>query len=111
VDRVVRAVRVQDRLGWARAEDLLAYFPAKRRWVYSVYLLGLVIAVMGSYMKGGWTDLLAQGGLGWAYPGANPLVVALGLRARRLRRNTIMGIVSIVWLVVFGFEFAPLLHR
>ena len=96
---------------WEKVDDLNAYFLSKRRWFYSVYLLGVVIDVMDSYMKGGWTYIMGQGVLGWAYPVVNTLVVAIGLRSRRIRTHTIMGIVSIVWLVVFGFEFAPLLHR
>jgi len=96
---------------WDKVDDMNAYFLLKRRWFYSVFLLGAVIDVMDSYMKGGWTYIMGQGVLGWAYPVANILVVAIGLRSTRIRTHTIMGIVSIVWLVVFGFEFAPLLHR
>ena len=96
---------------WDKVDDMNAYFLLKRRWFYSVFLLGAVIDVMDSYMKGGWTYLMGQGVLGWAYPVANILVVAIGLRSSRIRTHTIMGVVSIVWLVVFGFEFAPLLHR
>jgi hypothetical protein len=96
---------------WDKVDDLNAYFLSKRRWFYSVFLLGVVIDVMDSYMKGGWTYIMGQGVLGWAYPGVNILVVAIGIRSRNIRTHTIMGIVSIGWLVVFGFEFAPVLHR
>src|SRR5262249_25369509 len=96
---------------WDTVNDLNTYFLSKRRWFYSVYLLGVVIDVMDSYMKGGWTYIMGQGVFGWAYPVANISVVVMGFRFGRIRTHTIMGIVSIVGLVVFGFEFAPLLHR
>jgi hypothetical protein len=38
---------------WDKVDNLNAYFLSKRRWFYSVFLLGLVIDVMDSYMKGG----------------------------------------------------------
>jgi hypothetical protein len=96
---------------WDKVDDLNSYFLSKRRWFYSVFLLGVVIDVMDSFMKGGWTYIMGQGLLGWAYPGVNILVVVIGIRSRHIRTHTIMGIVSIAWLVVFGFEFAPVLHR
>src|SRR4029077_4203285 len=35
---------------WDKVDNLNAYFLSKRRWFYSVFLLGLVIDVMDSYM-------------------------------------------------------------
>src|SRR5262249_21228791 len=96
-------------LGQSRRPECI--FPVKASLVLFNYLLGVVIDVMDSYMKGGWTYIMGQGVLGWAYPVANISVVAIGLRSTGIGTHTIMGIVSIVWLVVFGFEFAPLLHR
>jgi hypothetical protein len=98
------------RLGQGRPTQC-AYFLSKRRWFYSVYLLGVVIDVMDSYTKGGWTYILGQGVLGWGYPVVNIPVAVIGFRSRCIRTHTIMGIVSFVWQVVFGFEFSPLLHR
>jgi hypothetical protein len=96
---------------WDTVDNLNTYFLSKRRWFYSVFLLGVIIDVMDSYMKGGWTYIIGQGVLGWVYPVVNISIVVIGFRSSRIRTHTIMGIVSIVWLVVFGFEFAPLLHR
>jgi hypothetical protein len=96
---------------WDKVDNLNAYFLSKRRWFYSVYLLGVVVDVMDSYMKGGWTSIIGQGVLGWGYPVVNIPVAVIGFRSRRIRTHTIMGIVSFVWQVVFGFEFSPLLHR
>jgi hypothetical protein len=96
---------------WDKVDDMNTYFLLKRRWFYSVFLLGAVIDVMDSYMKGGWTYIMEQGLFGWAYPVVNISIVVIGFRSPRIRTHTIMGIVSVVWLVVFGFEFAPLLHR
>ena len=96
---------------WDEVDNLNAYFLSKRRWFYSVYLLGVVIDVMDSYTKGGWTYILGQGVLGWGYPVVNIPVAVIGFRSRCIRTHTIMGIVSFVWQVVFGFEFSPLLHR
>ena len=96
---------------WDKVDNLNAYFLSKRRWFYSVYLLGVVIDVMDSYTKGGWTYILGQGVLGWGYPVVNIPVAVIGFRSRCIRTHTVMGIVSFVWQVVFGFEFSPLLHR
>jgi hypothetical protein len=49
---------------WDKVDNLNAYFLSKRRWFYSAYLLGLVIDVMDSYMKGGWTYVIGLGVLG-----------------------------------------------
>jgi hypothetical protein len=96
---------------WDKVDNLNAYFLSKRRWFYSVYLLGVVIDVMDSYMKGGWSYIIGQGVLGWGYPVVNIPVAVIGFCSRRIRTHTIMGIVSLVWQVIFGFEFSPLLHR
>jgi hypothetical protein len=50
---------------WDKVDNLDAYFLSKRRWFYSVYLLGLVIDVMDSYLKGGWTYVIGLGVLSW----------------------------------------------
>src|SRR5215471_1003032 len=67
---------------WDKVDDLNAYFLSKRRWFYSVYLLGVVIDVMDSYTKGGWTYIIGQGVLGWGYPVVNIPVVVIGFRSR-----------------------------
>jgi hypothetical protein len=96
---------------WDKVDNLNAYFLLKRRWFYSVYLLGLIIDVMDSYMKGGWTYIIGQGVLGWGYSVVGILVAVIGFRSGRIRTHTIMGIVIFVWQVVFGFDVSPLLHR
>jgi len=96
---------------WDKVDNLNEYFLSKRRWFYSVYLLGLVIDVMDSYMKGGWSYIIGEGVLGWGYSVAGIPVAVIGFRSRRIRTHTIMGIVIFVWQVVFGFDVSPLLHR
>jgi hypothetical protein len=96
---------------WDKVDDLNAYFLLKRRWFYSVYLLSVVIDVMDSYMKGGWTYIIGQGVLGWGYSVAGIPVGVLGFRSTRIRTHTIMAIVIFVWQVVAAFNLSPLLHR
>jgi hypothetical protein len=96
---------------WDKVDNLNAYFLSKRRWFYSVYMLGVIIDVMDSYTKGGWSYITGQGVLGWGYPIVNIPVAIIGFRSRRIRTHTIMAIVSFVWQVIFGFEFSPFLHR
>ena len=88
-----------------------AYFLSKLPWFYLVYLLGMVIDVMDSYMKGGWTYIIGQGVLGWGYPVAGILVTVIGFRSRRIRTHTIMGIMFFVWQALLGFELSLSLHR
>src|SRR4030095_15485398 len=52
---------------WDKVDNLNAYFLSKRRWFYSVYLLSVVIDLMDSYMKGGWSYIIGQCALGWGY--------------------------------------------
>src|SRR5262249_28264939 len=95
---------------WDKVDNLNAYFLLKRRWFYPVYLLGMVIDVMDSYMKGGWPYIIGQGVLGWGYPVAGIAVTVIGFRSRRIRTHTTMGIVFFVWQAVLGFVHSPLLH-
>jgi len=96
---------------WDKVDDLNAYFLSKRRWFYSVYLLSVVIDVMDSHMKGGWTYITGQGVLGWGYSVAGVPIAAIGFCSRRIRTHTIMAIVIFVWQIVAGFNLSPLLHR
>ena len=96
---------------WDKVDNLNTYFLSKRRWFYSVYLLALVIDVMDSYMKGGWTYIIGLGVFGWGYAVAGIPVAVIGFHSRRIRTHTIMGIVFFVWQVVFAFDDSPLLHR
>jgi hypothetical protein len=96
---------------WDKVDNLNAYFLSKRRWFYSVFLLGLVIDVMDSYMKGGWTYVIGLGVLSWGYSCAGIPVAVIGFHSKRIRTHTIMGIVIFVWQVVLGFDVSPLLHR
>jgi hypothetical protein len=96
---------------WDKVNNLNTYFLLKRRWFYPVYLLGMVVDVMDSYMKGGWTYIIGQGVLSCAYPVAGIAVAVIGFRSTRIRTHTIMGIVFFVWQVALGFVHSPLLHR
>ena len=96
---------------WDKVDNLNEYFLSKRRWFYSVYLLGLVMDVMDSWMKGGWTYIKGQGVLGWGYSVAGIIVAIIGFRSRHIRIHTIMGIVFLVWEVLLSFNVSPLLHR
>ena len=96
---------------WDKVDDLNAYFLSKRRWFYSVYLLGVIIDVMDSYMKGGWTYVIGLGVLGWGYSIGGILVAVIGFRSTRIRIHIILGIVSCLWVLVLGFDLAPWLHR
>jgi len=95
---------------WDKVDDLNAYFIAKRRWFYSVNLLGLTLDIMDSYMKGGWTYVKQTGVLSWGMPIAAIPVAVIGFRSTRVRTHTIMGIVFLVWQVIIGFDAFPFLH-
>ena len=96
---------------WDKVDDLNAYLLSKRRWFYSVFLLGLIIDVMDSYIKGGWTYIIGLGVLGSGYSIAGIPVAIIGFRSTRIRTHTIMGIVFCVWELVLAFDLAPWLHR
>ena len=96
---------------WDKVDDLNTYFLSKRRWFYSVYLLSVVIDLMDSYMKGGFTYIIGQGVLGWGYSVAGVPVAVIGFRSSRIRTHTIMAIVIFVWQIVAGFNLSPFLHR
>jgi urea transporter len=71
----------------------------------------LIIDVMDSYMKGGWSYIIEQGVFGWGYDVAGIPLAVIGFRSTRIRTHTIMGIVYFVWQAVLGFNLSPLLHR
>jgi hypothetical protein len=96
---------------WDKVDNLDAYFLSKRRWFYSIYLLGLVIDVMDSYLKGGWTYVMGLGVLSWGYSVAGIPVAVIGFRSRRIRTHMIMAMVFFVWQIILGFDVSPLLHR
>jgi len=95
---------------WDKVEDLNEYFLAKRRWFYSVLVLGLVIDLMDSYMKGGWTYIRGTGVLTWGENMAGILAAIIGFRSTNVRTHSMMAILFFLWEIFIGFEVSPLLH-
>jgi len=95
---------------WDKVEDLNEYFLAKRRWFYSVLVLGLVIDLMDSYMKGGWTYVRGTGILTWGENMAGILAAIIGFRSTNVRTHSMMAILFFLWEIFIGFEVSPLLH-
>jgi hypothetical protein len=95
---------------WDKVEDLNEYFLAKRRWFYSVLVLGLVIDLMDSYMKGGWTYVRGTGILTWGENVAGILAAIIGFRSTNVRTHSMMAILFFLWEIFIGFEVSPLLH-
>jgi hypothetical protein len=95
---------------WDKVEDLNEYFLAKRRWFYSVLVLGLVIDLMDSYMKGGWTYVRGTGILTWGENVAGILAAIIGFRSMNVRTHSMMAILFFLWEIFIGFEVSPLLH-
>jgi hypothetical protein len=95
---------------WDKVEDLNEYFLAKRRWFYSVLVLGLVIDLMDSYMKGGWTYIRGTGILTWGENMAGILAAIIGFRSTNVRTHSMMAILFFLWEIFIGFEVSPLLH-
>jgi hypothetical protein len=95
---------------WDKVEDLNEYFLAKRRWFYSVLVLGLVIDLMDSYMKGGWTYVRGTGILTWGENMAGILAAIIGFRSMNVRTHSMMAILFFLWEIFIGFEVSPLLH-
>jgi hypothetical protein len=95
---------------WDKVEDLNEYFLAKRRWFYSVLVLGLMIDLMDSYMKGGWTYVRGTGILTWGENIAGILAAIIGFRSTNVRTHSMMAILFFLWEIFIGFEVSPLLH-
>ncbi len=95
---------------WDKVEDLNEYFLAKRRWFYSVLVLGLAIDLMDSYMKGGWPYVRGTGILTWGENVAGIVVAIIGFRSTNIRTHSTMAILFFVWEILIGFEVSPLLH-
>ena len=95
---------------WDKVEDLNEYFLAKRRWFYSVLVLGLMIDLMDSYMKGGWTYVRGTGILTWGENIAGILAAIIGFRSTNVRTHSMMAILFFLWEIFIGFEVSPLLQ-
>jgi hypothetical protein len=93
-----------------KVDDLNVYFLAKRRWFYAVLVLGLMIDLVDSYMKGGWTYINGTGILNW---GMNVVAIpagVIGFRSTRIRTHSAMAIVFFIWMVVIWCDVFPVLR-
>jgi hypothetical protein len=95
---------------WDKVDDLNQYFLAKRRWFYPALILMLVIDMLDSYMKGGWTYINGTGVLNWGMNVAAIPVGIIGFRSTRVRTHSIMAFAFFIWLVIIAFDVFPLLH-
>jgi hypothetical protein len=73
-------------------------------------VLGLVIDLMDSYMKGGWTYVRGTGILTWGENMAGILAAIIGFRSTNVRTHSMMAILFFLWEIFIGFEVSPLLH-
>ncbi len=94
---------------WEKVDDLNAYFLAKRRWFYSVFLLTSVFDLCDSYMKGGWPYVRSLGVVSVGLTVSALPAAVIGWRSTRMRTHAIMGAIYLVWQILAGFDAFPVL--
>jgi hypothetical protein len=93
-----------------KVNDLNVYFLAKRRWFYTVLVLGLMIDLVDSYMKGGWSYINGTGILNWGMNVAVAPAGVIGFRSTQLRTHTTLAIVFLVWMLIIWCDVFPVLR-
>lgn len=95
---------------WDKVDDLNEHFLLKRRWFYSVLVLVMLIDIMDSYMKGGWSYINGTGIVNWGMNVAVIPTAIIGWQSTRTRTHAALAMVFFTWLVVIAFDVFPLLH-
>lgn len=92
---------------WESVTNLDEYFLAKRHWFFSAFLLGNVIDVVDSYLKGGWEYVAATGPFAVGLVIVTIPVFVIGIRSKNLRVHTPMAVIMLIWQVLVSFNAFP----
>lgn len=94
---------------WGAVQRYSEYFMRNRRWFFIAFLLASVADVADAYLKGGWPYLASMGPVNNLVTLATIPVVAIGMRSRKIRTQTIMAAIYFVFFVIAVFEYTPVL--
>jgi hypothetical protein len=89
---------------WDGVTSLKDYFLERRLWFYSLFLCGIVLDQLDSYLKGGFEYLLETGIVNLSFGALAVPVFIIGIRTTNLRFHNVVATVYLGWHVLIGFE-------
>lgn len=97
---------------WERIEDLDPYFLSKKSWFFSPFLMGNVLDLSDSLMKGGSNYLLGTGPIAVGLVAASIPATVISLRSRSVRVHAAVATIFFLWQLFALFDaFSSLLVR
>lgn len=94
---------------WDAIKRYSEYFMRNRRWFFIALLLASIADVADAFLKGGWGYVASMGPFNNIVSLATIPVVAIGMRSRKIRTQTIMAAIYFVFFVIAVFEYTPVL--
>jgi len=90
---------------WDGVSDLGEFFVQRRAWFYSAFIIGTMLDVVDSYLKGGMEYILVTTGFWvWLLWAGTLLVCAIGIRVSDRRFHAAGGIGIVILNTLVGFE-------